>query len=568
MLKHRFLMDRAGESGGGGAIAEIRAPRIEVKADSGDGVRDLAEWSASITNYINEQMRRAKDGKVADPEVLHRLDQEMQKFGPATQRVHAFIEANASRFTSSDTEAVVLRKANLRLQPGDDLKGVNRTMLNLVALTPDEVTGIAGFGRGVSSARRVSRLTGNQELARSRSLVEEFQELNDMLLFKDRILAFKNQAYRELGPPAVRMQTLREWSDFAKIGEDLFRAIGEATGAAGNYLVPVVLSSQMGGMVEAEAKVAALFPRITMTSKTYEWPFQRTRSTAYHVEDNDPVSDDPATDLLTASQFSIGKPVWNAQRLADFIYVADDVDEDGIESAVQVAMNDSAVVLARATEDGIINGQFKASTMDGSTFNPAKSSKRWTNGLRYHALMTASYPAVSAVGGALTFANILTVLEKMGPWGIGAPVADTVFITGAIGLRNLFLLAAGDTRYFQTVGQTGPGAALVTGQVGDVLGRPVVYSDFVPATHTDGKVSATAANNVKGSILVVNRRRYAIGDRKATQIEESRHAAFRKFQTAIRASVRIDFESMDSDIAAPRELITGATPVGLIYSIN
>jgi hypothetical protein len=76
--------------------------------------------------------------------------------------------------------------------------------------------------------------------------------------------------------------------------------------------------------------------------------------------------------------------------------------------------------------------------------------------------------------------------------------------------------------YFSTLDKVGPNAIILTGQMGQYRGIPVIVSESAPLTEADGKVSVTSSNNTKGQVTAVNRNMWYAGFRRELLIEMDR----------------------------------------------
>jgi HK97 family phage major capsid protein len=90
-----------------------------------------------------------------------------------------------------------------------------------------------------------------------------------------------------------------------------------------------------------------------------------------------------------------------------------------------------------------------------------------------------------------------------------------------------------------TVDKFGPQAGVLVGQVGNVLGCPIISTMAMGLTEADGKISATAANNTKGQLIAFNRNAFKVGIRKAVTLELERMPGMQ--QSRLVACFRLGF---------------------------
>lgn len=99
--------------------------------------------------------------------------------------------------------------------------------------------------------------------------------------------------------------------------------------------------------------------------------------------------------------------------------------------------------------------------------------------------------------GVLDFADYLTLLGALGNNGV---TEDMAYIH-SIGARTAALGIA----EFKQAYVNGVNSTALTGVVPSIMGANIYVDRWLPATNTAGKVSATPANNTKGSILAVHK---------------------------------------------------------------
>lgn len=99
--------------------------------------------------------------------------------------------------------------------------------------------------------------------------------------------------------------------------------------------------------------------------------------------------------------------------------------------------------------------------------------------------------------GALTFDDYITLLNALGNNAVNE---DMVYIHSLIA-RN----AALNITEFKQAYVNGTSSTAITGRLPDFLGASVADTRWLPSANTAGKVSTTAGNNTKGSILAVHK---------------------------------------------------------------
>ena len=107
----------------------------------------------------------------------------------------------------------------------------------------------------------------------------------------------------------------------------------------------------------------------------------------------------------------------------------------------------------------------------------------------------------------------------------------------------------------------GANAGLLNGEVGRIIGHPVISSMAVSKTEADGKVSTTAANNTLGQVVAFNRRAFKVGFRRRVRIETERMPA--TDQNRIVYSVRMGLGRFSATGAA-----SGIEAAAVLYNIS
>lgn len=112
-----------------------------------------------------------------------------------------------------------------------------------------------------------------------------------------------------------------------------------------------------------------------------------------------------------------------------------------------------------------------------------------------------------------------------------------------------------------TVDKFGPQAGVLVGQVGNILGSPIISTIAMGLTEADGKISATAANNTKGQVVAFNRNAFKAGIRKAVTLELERIPGMQ--QNRLVASFRLGFGRY-----APSGSASSIEAAAVLYNIS
>jgi hypothetical protein len=535
---------------------------LDLKPDlsTPDGLR---KHTLEITRHLNDLKLREQSGRFVTEDEWNRVDGDLKALAGRTASIDETLKMQASNYPGGE-EKFLLDKASLRLDTPEELPRYMRDYFNLAVMRWDELASLAHMGaeRSLGMSQEVMHAAGSTNSGRLRDRVIRFQTLNDELLVTDVLLHPGASRQPDLHARMQRMRTYKKWPEYTRLVNDLCdsmkieRSFNENANTSGLYWVPTILSAQLMDLVQVWSRVAPLFTPITMTSKTLDWPVLGSDLTAYLTTEALTDGSTEASGVpVAASTATTNKVTFTAQKMGVRTFASTEVIEDSVVAMVPFVIQNAAKVLARGIEDAIINGESGGVTMDGATFNPANGVKRAWNGLRFHALMTGSYPAkVDAAAAAATAAKVIDLTYLMGAWG--ASPAPLAYITGFHGLKSLMKQPE-----FLTLEKFGPSATIFAGQLGAMMGSPVIVSEFVTEKNATGVHDAMAANNVKGSIIAVHRESYGLATRRGINVNGSTDRYIEVDQVVFVATCRNDFKPFYVPAAT-------VTPVGILYNIT
>lgn len=142
------------------------------------------------------------------------------------------------------------------------------------------------------------------------------------------------------------------------------------------------------------------------------------------------------------------------------------------------------------------------------------------DGIRHQFLVDKTTQGVD-VAAAIDDAHMSEMLALLGKYALDPAqcriVPDVKTYLSMLALTNVV-----------TVDKYGQNATIVTGELARYRGIPVLPSASMPLTEADGKVSTTAANNVKGQIAAYNRTQWKAGFLRKMLIEADRSITTRK----------------------------------------
>ena len=239
---------------------------------------------------------------------------------------------------------------------------------------------------------------------------------------------------------------------------------------------------------------------------------------------------------VTGTNPATAKSTLTATELAAMVEWSYTLDED----AVVALMPEIRARLAQAGGEAIDGFALNADNTNAATGNintddaaPAADDyflSDGQDGLRHLWLVDNTAQGVTGSAAALTDVMITNTLKTMGKYA--ASPDQLVMVTDVQTYLGGFLKtgsgAPGD--YLITMDKLGPQAVVMTGQIGQYRGIPLILSESYGLTEADGKISTvTPANNVKGGLTVFNRRMWYSGFVRELLIEMDRDIKTRSY---------------------------------------
>ena len=320
---------------------------------------------------------------------------------------------------------------------------------------------------------------------------------------------------------------------YLKAANDILNPIG----GAGVNLDFTLLSAQLIDLVRIEAIVASQFQSVPLTRAKQEFPALRgdTRAllggTTLPVTDADNISGGPPSAFRVNP--TLGQVAFDAVHCLGFLMYTDDMIEDSVVPLLPMLRNQAAIMIARALDAAIINGDDTASHMDSDTTAASDFRKAW-DGLR----KLGENAEILQSGEPILSAHIPEMLLKMGKFGTS--VDQCVLIIAA--QEYLKLLADPDLKTVDRIGIDR--ATLRTGVIDRIYGVDVVISgDVRRDLNTGGVYDGTTTNN---TIEIIARRdRFWLGIKHDVRLEQVRAA--QALANWIQADLRCDWQAIDKN---------------------
>lgn len=305
-----------------------------------------------------------------------------------------------------------------------------------------------------------------------------------------------------------------------KVYQDLLvpsmKALGIGSGESGFEWIPTMVSDSYVEEYNLERKVAGLFTEIKMPSNPYVYPVLSNGAIATKLGE--------ATAKTTPDTFSSQSTItFTAVKLSNQYALPEELQEDSAVDVMKVIRMELIQGQEKAMEIAILEGDTAGTHQHTNTQIPglsgapsADSSERVFDGLRKRALAsglaTAGGAVVDAGAQVLNEGHLSSGRKAMGKFGVNP--SELALICGPKAYNEMLQLD--DVR---TLEQYGPQAPVLSGELAKYEGIPVIVSEYLREdTDATGVNGATGANNIKLSILLVNRKRWFTGLRRAIQV--------------------------------------------------
>ena len=268
--------------------------------------------------------------------------------------------------------------------------------------------------------------------------------------------------------------------DGTKLGRELVQKYGAHVPSA-TWELEVSLA--MESEVRRKLVVAPIFRNIAMQTNVMTIPVNPEAGTATWVTNAD-FGAAPAT--LGAAGASAGSTAThalkeitlNAYKLATNEYTAYEEEEDSLLALMPVIRDGMVRRVARAVDKAFLLGA-------GSGSDPVKGLTNWA---------TNTTATGNTVAAGMTVAKMRTLRQGLGAWGLDP--AEVIYIVNTDTYYQLL-----EDSVFQTMNQVGTQATLLTGQIGQIGGSPVLVSaEFAtPATGVAGAICLNPGNFLVGN---------------------------------------------------------------------
>jgi hypothetical protein len=296
------------------------------------------------------------------------------------------------------------------------------------------------------------------------------------------------------------------------------KALTSTGSGTGDELVPTGMAGELWEDFFLASRVASLFDTIDMPTNPFDVPLGLGDVTWRKGSENTAV---------TASDPATAKSTLTATELVAEVQWSYTLQEDSIVALMPAIRRRLTISGAEVIDAFALNADATASDSSNINLGDATPSadayylSAGQDGIRHQWLVDNTGQANDAGGDALSDADILAALADMGKYAVN-PESVAFICDVATYLKGF--MAQTNTR---TLDKYGPGATILTGQLADYAGIPIVVSASQSLTKSDGKVDS--AGNTLGQISVVNRNMWYVGFRRNLLIEVDRDIQRRSY---------------------------------------
>lgn len=284
------------------------------------------------------------------------------------------------------------------------------------------------------------------------------------------------------------------------------KAFGIDAGSEGFEWVPTAVSESYIEEYNLERKVSGLFMEVKMPTNPFKWPVLTSGAIARKL----------GVGTAAGKQtFKTDETIqFDAEKLANRFELPEELNEDSAPDIIKAIRNELIVGQEKALEIAILEGDTAATHMHTETQIPgqtgvpaADSCERIFDGFRKRLLNTTD--GKINVGGTKVDETFLSKGRfAMGKFGVDP--SQLAIISGVKTYGQMVML--NDVR---TIEQYGSQATVLTGELAKYEGIPVIVSEYLREdTDATGVNGAIVADNNKGSVLFVNRKRWFVGMRR------------------------------------------------------
>jgi HK97 family phage major capsid protein len=365
----------------------------------------------------------------------------------------------------------------------------------------------------------------------SEELRTAFGAISDaQYMSEDEIKRIDGRALDELYPRVSKQQ--------GRALEAAFRAMDTAESGFGSQLVGAQYVGDLWSQARPDSRVFSLIDTFEMSAPTAYLPVE------VDIPEVLLVSESTANNSSAYSTSKTGsnRVQVNASKFVIHQMWSGEMEEDSIIPFVPFLRAQAAKAIAYYADSMVLNGD----TTNAATGNinlddadPADTKHYLAfDGIRHAAIVDNTANASNA-SGAVTLAllrglkGLMLDGTRIADWGHPTDANDLVYVADPQTADAIAGLAEVVNARYNLAGN----ADFLNGEVGRIIGHPVISSMAVSKTEADYKVSTTGSNNVKGQVVAFNRNGLKAGWRRRVRVEVERIPA--TDQTRIVYSMRM-----------------------------
>jgi len=365
-----------------------------------------------------------------------------------------------------------------------------------------------------------------------------FKEVTDKMMIADLLGELSSRKFGSFNnidnyhqiPRPERLKMLKVWNEW----NEFRKAMDTATSTEGSQWIPTGFSSNLQDLVELELKVSPLFAEFPMPTNPYTWPAFVTATEGTKVTETTTVQTARADS--TEQTPGTGNITFTAVKIRIRIQVSAEITEDSAVAIMPFIMKEAARGIARAEDQGIVNGQLTADIDTGYAGLAAGSAKKLFNGLRYRISKMTSASVDLSTFNEDGLRDLRALMTRGGPYGMYPD--DLAYLCSARGYLKHFLK---DLDEVLTVDKYGPNAVVLKGELARFDGIPII-----PSQHVQDNLNAfgiyDGITTDKTQVILVYRPGFLKGIRRGVEMETEKNIFFDIYDTV--GFKRMDFQPM------------------------
>lgn len=334
---------------------------------------------------------------------------------------------------------------------------------------------------------------------------------------KEKVKALKEGVDTAVMISKIFKKPVQETKYFQEELSFVLKAFGIAPGAQGFEWIPTIVADSYIDEFNLERKVSGLFLEVKMPSNPYKWPVLSAGAIARR------------TGVATATgkqTFNTDKTIqFDAEKLASRYELPEELNEDSAPDVIKAIRQELMEGQEKALEIAILEGDTQGDlhhfsqlpdVANGTLISAiaAETPETAFAGIRSRLVAaTLALSSVDAGGNAISETELSGARGKMGKFGVDP--SQCVILTGSKVYNQMIQLD--DVR---TIEQYGGQATVLSGELAKYEGMPVIVSEYMREDlGAAGVNTSVVGNNTKGSVFIVNRKRWFLGLRRAIQIK-------------------------------------------------